>query len=109
MTQIYSSNELYKSFQRRNVDYLISAQPSCEKLPRVMRTNNTLNLVDVDGDVDGDVDQVSQGQAGNQSVGSVPHALVLADDPQQRGVSNDPHSKDHTGDHRVDVLEGRVY
>lgn len=66
-------------------------------------------LVNVDWYVNGDVYQVSQGQAGYQSIGSIPHAFILADNPEQGGVSNDPDSKYNTGHHGVDVLEGRFY
>lgn len=63
------------------------------------------HLVDVDGDVDDDVQQVAQGQAGDEDVGAVPHALVLVDDPQERGVADDAQDEDQAGHHRVDVLE----
>lgn len=39
-----------------------------------------------------DVYQVSQGQTGYQSIGSIPHAFILIDNPEQGGISNDPHS-----------------
>lgn len=63
------------------------------------------HLVDVDGDVDGDVDEVAERQAGDQSVGAVPHGLVEVDDPQQRGVPHHPHREDQAGQDRVHVLE----
>lgn len=63
------------------------------------------HLVDVDGDVDDDVQQVAQGQAGDEDVGAIPHALVLVDDPQKRGVADDAQDEDQAGHHRVDVLE----
>lgn len=63
------------------------------------------HLVDVDGDVDDDVEQVAQSQAGDENVGAVPHALVLVDDPQQRGVADDAHDEDGAGHDGVDVLE----
>lgn len=68
-----------------------------------------LYLVDVDWYVNSDVYQVSEGQAGYQSVGSIPHAFILVDNPEQGGVSNDPHSKYDTGHNGVDVLEGCCY
>lgn len=48
-------------------------------------------LVDIDWNVNGDIYQVSQGQTGNQSIGSIPHAFILTDNPEQGGISNDPH------------------
>lgn len=49
----------------------------------------------MDGDVDGDVDEISQCQAGDQGIGAVPHVLVKAYDPQQRGITHYAHHKDH--------------
>lgn len=53
-----------------------------------------------------DVYQVPEGEAGYESVGSIPHAFVLGDNPQQGGVANDSHNKDRTGKHDIDVPEG---
>lgn len=53
-------------------------------------------FIHVDGDINGDVDEVSQGQAGDEGVGPVPHILVVADDPQQSGVAHHAHHKDDT-------------
>lgn len=64
-----------------------------------------VHLIDVDGDVDGDVDEVTERQAGDQSVRAVPHGLVEVDDPQQRGVPHHPHREDQAGQDRVDVFE----
>lgn len=62
-------------------------------------------LIDVDGDVDGDVDEVSERQAGDQSVWAVPHGLVEVDDPQKRGVPHHPHHEDEAGQDGVDVFK----
>lgn len=51
------------------------------------------------------MEQVAQGQAGDENVGAVPHALVLVDDAQQGGVADDPHHEDGAGHDGVDVLE----
>lgn len=64
------------------------------------------HLVHIDGNGDDDVEQVTKSQAPNQDVGSVPHALVLVDYSEQRGVADDPHHEDQTGHKGVDVLEG---
>lgn len=49
-------------------------------------------LVDMNWNVNCDVYQVSQGKTGYQSIGSIPHAFILVDNPEQGGISNDPHS-----------------
>lgn len=49
-------------------------------------------LVDMNWNVNCDVYQVSQGQTGYQSIGSIPHAFILVDNPEQGAISNDPHS-----------------
>lgn len=64
------------------------------------------HLVHVDGNGDDDVEQVTKSQAANQDVGPVPHALVLVDYSEQRGVADDPHHEDQAGHKGVDVLEG---
>lgn len=53
--------------------------------------------------------QVSEGEAGDEGVGSVSHVLVLVDNPQQGEVANDPHGKNEAGHDRVDVLERHSY
>lgn len=50
-----------------------------------------LYLVDMDGDVNDDEHQVSQSQAGYEDIRAGSHALVLANDSQQCGVSDDTH------------------
>lgn len=49
--------------------------------------------------------QVAQGQAGDEDVWAIPHALVLVDDPQQCGVADDAQDEDEAGHYCVDVLE----
>lgn len=63
-------------------------------------------LKHIDWDGNDNIKQVSQSQAANQDIGSVPHALVLVYDPEQRRVANDAHHKDQAGDDGVHVLEG---
>lgn len=70
-----------------------------------MQWSEKLYLVYIDGFVNENVDKVTQGQAGNEGVGSVPHALVLVYNPQQGGIANQAHHKDCNGDYGVDVLE----
>lgn len=62
-------------------------------------------LIYVDGQSDEDVEKVSERQAGNEDIWPVPHALVLVNDPQERGVPDDPHYEDGAGHDGVDVLE----
>lgn len=62
-------------------------------------------LVDVDRDVYGDVDKVPKSQTGDKSVGSVPHTLVLVNNPQQCGIAHHSHHKHDTGDKSVNVLK----
>lgn len=57
--------------------------------PPIAILAGTLYLVDIDGDINDDVQQVSQGQAGYQDIRAVSHALVLVNDSQQCGVSDD--------------------
>jgi len=64
------------------------------------------HLVNVDGNADDDVQQVSEGQAADQDVRPVVHALVLIDDSQQSGIPDDPHDEHQAGHHGVDGLEG---
>lgn len=72
----------------------------------VSRKKKGVYLKHVDRDGDDDIKQVSQSQAANQDIGSVPHALVLVYDPEQRRVANDAHHEDQAGDDGVHVLEG---
>lgn len=72
-------------------------------------TNITLKsdyLVHIDGDGDDDIKQVSQCQAANQHIGSIPHAFVPVYYPEQRWVANDPHHEDQAGNDGVHILEG---
>lgn len=64
-----------------------------------------LYLVHVDGDVNENVDEVTQGQAGNESIGPIPHALVLVYNPQEGGVSDQADHEDCNGNDGVDVLK----
>lgn len=62
-------------------------------------------LVDIDRDVYGDVDEVSKSQAGDEGVGSIPHTLVLVNNPQQGGVTHHSHHKHETGNNCVNILK----
>ena len=62
-------------------------------------------LEHVDGDGDEDVEQIPQSQASYENVGTVPHAFVLVDDPQERGIADDSHHKGDAGHHRVHILD----
>lgn len=62
-------------------------------------------LIHIDGQSNEDVKKVSERQARNEDVGPVPHALVLVNDPQECGVSDDPDYEDGAGHDGVDVLE----
>lgn len=62
-------------------------------------------LVDVYRDIYGDVDEVPKSQTGDKSIGSVPHTLVLVNNPQQRGIAHHSHHKHDTGDKGVNVLK----
>lgn len=57
--------------------------------PPIALLAGALYLVHTDGDVNDDVQQVSQGQAGYQNIRAISHALVLVNDSQQCGVSDD--------------------
>ena len=62
-------------------------------------------LIDIDGQSNEDVEKVSEGQASNEDIWPIPHALVLVNDPQERGVPDDPDYEDGAGHDGVDVLE----
>lgn len=62
-------------------------------------------LVNIDRDVYGDVDEVSKSQAGDEGVGSVPHTLVLVNNPQQGGITHHSHHKHSTGNDCVNILK----
>lgn len=81
-------------------------QASCHGAKPDGKVEAVSHLVNVDGDSDDDVQQVTECQAADQNVGSIAHALVLVDDPQQGGVADDAHHKHQARHHRVDVLEG---
>lgn len=62
-------------------------------------------LVDVDRDIYGDVDKIPKSQTGDEGIGSVPHTLILINNPQQRGIAHHSHHKHDTGNHGVNILE----
>lgn len=62
-------------------------------------------LIYVDGQSNEDVEKVSERQASNEDIWPIPHALVLVNDPQERGVPDDPYYEDGAGHDGVDVLE----
>lgn len=62
-------------------------------------------LIYVDGQSNEDVKKVSERQASNEDIWPIPHALVLVNDPQERGVPDDPYYEDGAGHNGVDVLE----
>lgn len=62
-------------------------------------------LVHIDGQSNEDVEEVSERQASDEDVRPIPHALVLVNDPEERGVADDAHYEDGAGHDGVDVLE----
>lgn len=68
-------------------DFPIS--PSLASHPPLRIVAGAFYLVDIDGDVNDDVQQVSQSQAGYQDIRAIAHALVLVNNSQQCGVSDD--------------------
>ena len=64
-----------------------------------------LYLVYIDRYINENVDKVAQGQAGNESIGPVPHALVLVYNPQEGGIADQADHKDCNGNYGVDVLK----
>lgn len=62
-------------------------------------------LIYVDGQSNEDVEKVSERQASNKDIWPIPHALVLVNDPQERGVPDDPYYEDGAGHDGIDVLE----
>lgn len=63
------------------------------------------DLVNINWNANDDVEQVAERQAGDQNVGPVTHALILIDDSQQSGVTDNTHDEHQAWHHRVDVLK----
>lgn len=62
-------------------------------------------LKHIDGEINDHIDKVSQGQAGYESVGAIPHTLVLVNDPKQSCIPHHSHDEDGAGYHSVNVFE----
>ena len=59
----------------------------------------------IDREINDHIDKVSEGKAGYQCVGAIPHALVLVNDPQQGGIPHHSHDENSTRYHSVNVFE----
>lgn len=89
---------------------LINTKPQlttgCANTDRQIKKDVCGYLKHIYGDGNDDIKQVSECQAANQDIGSIPHTLVLVYDPEERWVADDPHHKDQAGHDRVHILEG---